>query len=371
MSKFNGERLKSARLLRKYSIQELAELVQISRQVISQYESGRSMPTTIKVEEIAGVLDVPYDYFYEDTTDVSIITTFFRAQATTPKNEKDSQIVKIQTILAVFQFLKDYIEFPVQNIPQDESAADIPKAAKALREAWELGNGPINDLLAHAENNGVFATSLSTGNSKIDAFSINTRSFGEPIFIMALGNEKQSATRRNFNIAHELGHLVLNHYEDGESAHLEDEANEFAAEFLMPAEEFLNDLVTPNKLKPYVDLKRKWKVSISAMIIRAYKLNAITKTEYQNLMRQMAVNKWRVKEPLDDSIEIEQPYTFKLAIDMLLDNNVFTEKQFMESLSNFGLSLHHYFVEELFDLEPDRLKPKQENKVSLRLIKSK
>ena len=58
---------------------------------------------------------------------------------------------------------------------------------------------------------------------------------------------------------------------------MEEEANNFAAAFLLPKESFLADVMQyPNKLEFYVELKRKWKVSISAMIIRAFKLNAIT-----------------------------------------------------------------------------------------------
>lgn len=56
--KFNGERLKSGRLLRQISIQELAEKVELSRQVVSQYESGRSIPSNLaKIKEISDILD--------------------------------------------------------------------------------------------------------------------------------------------------------------------------------------------------------------------------------------------------------------------------------------------------------------------------
>lgn len=189
-----------------------------------------------------------------------MITTHFRSQVSTTKTEREAQIVKINMILAIYAFLQNYIKFPPCRIPTDESAINIKRAAKRLREMWGLGSGLIQHLLSHVENNGIIATSLSTGNHKVDTYSINTYFDGEPIFVIALGNDKSSATRRNFNIAHELGHLVLNHYEDGESKQREEEANEFAAEFLLPADEFIRDLIRPKSLESYVELKRKWKV---------------------------------------------------------------------------------------------------------------
>lgn len=47
-----------------------------------------------------------------------------------------------------------------------------------------------------------------------------------------LYNEKAIARRRNWTVAHELGHILLGH--DGESAHDEREADSFAAALLMP-----------------------------------------------------------------------------------------------------------------------------------------
>ena len=67
----------------------------------------------------------------------------------------------------------------------------------------------------------------------------------------------------------------------------EDEANLFASEFLLPRKAFLSDLqLYANRLNRYVELKRKWKVSIAAMVMRAHSLKAISDSQYQYLMRQ-------------------------------------------------------------------------------------
>ena len=137
---------------------------------------------------------------------------------------------------------------------------------------------------------------------------------GKEQFFVILGEDKESAVRRQFSAAHELGHILL-HNESldieqisrQEFREMESEANEFASAFLLPAKSFMNDLIYPNNLDFYIELKKKWKVSISAMIIRAYKLKAITYNQYQYLMRQISQKGWRTKEPLDDVIQPSRP----------------------------------------------------------------
>src|SRR5699024_3355284 len=89
-----------------------------------------------------------------------------------------------------------------------------------------------------------------------------------------LNYDKGSAVRSRFDLAHELGHLLL-HSQIKESdfnkrsiyKRIEQEANYFASSFLLPEESFGNDLQI-NSLSHYIVLKEKWKVSIAAMIYR-------------------------------------------------------------------------------------------------------
>ena len=90
-----------------------------------------------------------------------------------------------------------------------------------------------------------------------------------------------------------------------EYKYMEEQAHDFASAILVPRDAFLADVSQyPNKLDFYVELKKKWRVSISAMIIRAFRLNAITHNQYQYLMKQLSKRGWRTKEPLDDIIKI-------------------------------------------------------------------
>ena len=107
-------------------------------------------------------------------------------------------------------------------------------------------------------------------------------------------NSTHSVTRQRFTIAHEIGHLVLHQSEDlhvdsqlRSAANFRDEvsslgvddgeieANQFAAELLMPEEFILKDLKAVNAAEPDAaieELAHRYKVSIQSMTIRLSKL---------------------------------------------------------------------------------------------------
>ncbi|OGY55393.1 MAG: hypothetical protein A2951_00970 [Candidatus Buchananbacteria bacterium RIFCSPLOWO2_01_FULL_56_15] len=76
-------------------------------------------------------------------------------------------------------------------------------------------------------------------------------------------NNEQHWHRRRFTIGHELGHLLMGHVCNNDpSDHREQEANEFAAELLMPLALLKNDY---RKIKVLKELARQYKVSEEAM----------------------------------------------------------------------------------------------------------
>ena len=60
--KFNGERLKSARIYRGLTVSELADKIGISKQAISQYEKSDSTPEFKKMVAITNCLNFPSEY---------------------------------------------------------------------------------------------------------------------------------------------------------------------------------------------------------------------------------------------------------------------------------------------------------------------
>lgn len=67
MKLFNGNRLKSARQYRELTVEELAQKINVSKQTISQYETGKieNVPFD-KILSISNVLNFPYKYFAQE-----------------------------------------------------------------------------------------------------------------------------------------------------------------------------------------------------------------------------------------------------------------------------------------------------------------
>ena len=368
---FNGERLKSARLYRGKTIQELADETEISKQAISQFENGKATPSIETLLKIMNVLKFPREYFRQVDDDITV-NTFFRALLTTSKKEQLVQVTKTRTLAKIYEFLEEYIDFPELKIPQiDIENIDIENISLELRDYWGLGINPIANIVNVMERNGIVVSSFKTNESKIDAFTQIHKVHNIERPFVVVGDDKESAVRRQFSMAHELGHIILHNSSvdvdeltKEEYKMMEEESNNFAAAFLLPKESFLADVMQyPNKLEFYVELKKKWKVSISAMIIRAFKLNAITHNQYQYLMKQLSKKGWRVKEPLDDLIFTPKPVLLKKSIDMLIANDVMNEVEIVNELANYGLALNTDDIEMLLSLDKGKLQKKDSNNI--------
>ena len=160
--------------------------------------------------------------------------------------------------------------------------------------------------------------------------------------LVSLGNDKKSATIRNYDLAYELAYIVSTEANIQSKKFSKDE---FACAFLMPKETFLQDLKMVNELEDYVELKKKWIVPISAIILRAYQLGEISYKKYMYLMNEMDKKGWLKKEPLDENIKATSPILLKKSIDILIENNIMSKATLMDNLSNCGLHLYQDDIE--------------------------
>lgn len=381
--KFNGLRLKEGRIYRGYTISDLAKELGVSNQMISKYENENNnvAPTFEALFQLTRFLNFPKEYFYEEPLPVRTGNTYFRSLLTTGKKEREMQFDRVKYLTIIRAMLEDYVDFPELDVPEipDNYLDDVEKAAYKLREYWNLGNKPIKNMVYLLETKGFVITSLKLGKKNIDAFGSHHEVNGKHYYSIVLGNEKRSFYRRQFDVAHELGHKILHDpYMDiddlskEEFKQIEQEANDFAAAFLLPRDAFLREVsIHPNDLSYYVLLKKRWNVSIGAMVMRAYKLGAISDGTYQYMQRQISQKGWRTREPLDDIKEINDPVSMKQAVELLIENDYATGEELVQKLSqHYGLSLNREEIEDLLGLERGYLKtedaPVMDNIVSLK-----
>ncbi|AID45408.1 Transcriptional regulator, XRE family [Candidatus Arthromitus sp. SFB-mouse-NL] len=370
---FNGQNLRNARLYRRMTLNELASKINISKQSISLYENGRTMPDFEKIINISYVLDFPYEFFLQKHTfNYTPTTTYFKSFSSATKLNRISHSLRLNYMSKIYGALSDYVDFPRLNIPaidfnipdcafyeENMVARDqIEHAAEYLRTFWGVGNKPLTNLKHLLEKNGIVITSFKTDDNKIDAFSQRSTIGNEEMYfiVSALGNKSEG--RVNFDLSHELGHILLHPWsEDLESIPKEDfkarekQANMFASAFLLPKDSFSERVkLYPTDLQYYKFLKNEWGVSMQAMIYRSYQLNIISFSQYQYLIKQISKNGWKTNEP-DDYIYRPATNIFQDAIDLLISENVLSVKEIIDLIYRNGVIMNISNLENLLNLK--------------------
>lgn len=384
MNNFNGDRLKLARIYRNMTASELAEKLGVTRQAVLQYEKNDINPKLEMEFKIITTLRFPKDFFYKDSLDtLSVENTFFRALSTTKKIDLQTQEEKTKIIVYIYEFLSRYFNYPELDLPEIDINIDledknsIEDISMKLRAYWNLGENPIENMVNLLENKGIIVSTLNVNNKKIDAFTQVHKVNNNEKYCVVLSNDKQSVARRNFDAAHELGHIVLHSNIEKieelpleEQRKLENQANSFAAAFLLPKAKFFNELVQPLNLEYYKELKKKWKVSIAAMVMRARQLERINNNQYLELVKAMNYRKWKTREPLDNQWKLQQTILFKKSIEMLKNNKILSGSQFVYEIGKCGIPMYSEDLEELLDLERGTLSdynPIDDNEITLKI----
>lgn len=380
---FQGEQLKKARLFRGLTLTELASQTGISKQSLSLYENNGNRPEYERGMKIANTLNVPYEFFLqEDSYSTSTEAIYFRSLVSATKMNRTVQSLKLEYVAKIYEVLAEYVDFPILHLPKIEfwgndnefdeqgSAAElkeIERIAMQVREYWNLGTDPISNLQFTLEENGLIVTGFDTNESKIDAFSQRTllKSQGNhqgEMFLIAVDQGTKPMGRIRFDLAHELAHVLLHPWSEGldmipkeEFKHREVQANMFAGALLLPAESFSRDVQAyPTDLKYYLWLKRKWRVSVAAMVYRSHQLKIITNNQHQYMMRQISKNGWRKQEPDDEPYFLNENI-FQGALDLLFEQRILSPASFMRLLANRGINLFPLDIEDVLHLRSGTL----------------
>lgn len=356
---FVGESLRNIRVMHGYSRKHLSEKIGVTEQAIWQFENGFSSPKLETLNELKKVFHVKNKYFFHEDFLKKQRMRLVEPQAIAYRSEEINSVSKTQSESVHSEFLNNFLEdiISLVTLPKGDiekirdyairnlNSKEIGKREKIIDEIATFARKTIgvpkdsnDNLLYLIEKSGVFVFEKSIG-EKIDAYSFWTLN---NIPYIVLGNLKKSASRRNFDIAHELGHLIL-HYKMGFTEldsktykEIEKEADLFAGCFLLPSEEFrkdFGDLVRVSNPDSYIFLKEKWRVSIQAMAIRAKRLNLLSQEQYSYFWRSITRKGYKKIEPLDEKLTIVRPSKVKSILKLLFENSIIdfeylTDKKF-------------------------------------------
>jgi len=331
MSGFNPERLKEIRVARKMNLPQLAARLGLTKQAVSKYELGKSMPSSEIINKMLNILGISRNYLTKSSIDINRASSslFFRAASTTTETDRCFANIICKWGYEIVSGMNSFEKIPDANFPNFDEGLTIPEKAAYLRQFWNLGNTPIDNIISVLEANGIFVFVVNSSELHTDAYSkiIN----GIPIII--LNEHKGTAVRWRFNLCHELGHLVLHKNLSAtefelNAERIEKEASLFASCFLMPEESFRNSIVT-TRLEGFLGLKKEWKVSIAAMLYNCEYIGIIDNNKYIALQKQLSKKGWRKNEPFDDEFEFEKPKYFHHQVKKYL-----TDKNSFERFNN-------------------------------------
>lgn len=267
-------------------------MVDRSPSTVTKWENGSHSPDAEVLALLGKVLNCPVSWFTKPAAKKKIIQFSFVLSQVLPKIYAHLQNVTWNGSKRVF-FLQESLDLPAVNIPfleiDDYRAIDdepIEVMAAKCRELWGLGISPVKDLLLTIENSGVICSQFEQGSVVMDGYSQWNEEERRPYIILA--TDKGNYYRSRFDAAHELGHIVLHRYVKRldliNFKPIEEQANKFAASFMLPEESFSVELQPYPTLENFVSLKGRWGMSAQAMIHRAKSLELISPLEYQRLL---------------------------------------------------------------------------------------
>jgi len=300
----NPAMVEMARKSRGLTQTEVADKVGCSQGTISKMEQGLYALDDDDLKALSAALGYPVTFFRQRGDLYTPGIRYNRARKQLSKTVRD-QIDAISNIHAyVISELLDAIEIVSdRGIPDyrvDEDGFDSPQeVARALREYWQMPSGPVDNLTALIERAGGIVIHLDVNTKKFDGVYYPFPNLPHIIFL----NKNFSADRLRFTLAHELGHVVM-HQLPKDVKEMEEETNEFAAEFMMPAEEIKNQLYNLS-LEKLARLKKYWKMSMGSILVRAERLGTITKRQYRYLWSKMGKAGYKKNEPV--TVPFEEP----------------------------------------------------------------
>jgi Zn-dependent peptidase ImmA (M78 family)/transcriptional regulator with XRE-family HTH domain len=345
---FQGERLKEARLSRGMFKKTLGDLIGVSGTAITRYEEGEDKPQRDKLELLASHLGFSAEFFLRPAWGETLELIFWRSRAAESKQAREMTEQRMRWACETFSLLEQEVNFPVVALPEMSLPDDfrvitdemVEAAAGKVRRHWNLHDFPIPDATLALENAGVPVINLDIPTDKQDGFCFWSPLLDRPF--VGINTYCVSACRARYDVAHELGHLILHKRSTPQHERapvskriLERQAHRFAGAFLFPRSSFLREVGYPS-LDYFCDLKRRWGISIGAMVFRAHNLGMIGDAEKTALYRGMSRRGWRgpLQEPFDRPTEMpqERPRMLRRGIETMLRENTFDRPMIKSAL---------------------------------------
>lgn len=299
MPSFNPDLFRLAREERGLSQKALADALEVVQSEISKIESGKKVPGEAFVGTIAAFFGYAPEFFAQTDLALPEGGILHRKRSTLSATERNRiEAEALARMLDASALAKCQTAF-TSDLPARDGRTPV-EMARFLRDAWSVPAGPIDNLPLLVERHRVLILAFDFGTDLLDAFALPQPDPEAPACIAFNTNPALPPDRHRFTLAHELGHVVLHRDEfadESDEKRQENEANEFAGEFLAPEADIREDLSPPLTFARLRELKPKWKMSMGALVHRAQDIGVLKKSEASRIWFLFGRYGYRKREP--------------------------------------------------------------------------
>ena len=204
-----GGRLRMARKAKQLSMENLATQVGLSTMSISKYENNKMNPDSTVLLKLAEALGVKVEFFFRE---LELELTPIKKRSHSRLSKTDEQMVAANVLEYVERYFEAISYLPKEKVSLQKksfcSLDDIERVALELRQEWNIGLDPIDSLVRTLEDKGIIIYFVNSV-EKLDALTFAANG----THVIAV-KEDIPGDRQRFNIAHELGHIILDVSED-------------------------------------------------------------------------------------------------------------------------------------------------------------
>ena len=295
---FVSEQLTRARELRCLTKTELAKRIEKTPSAITQFENSVIRPDPQTIGKLALALGFPISFFTRTLImpTVKLDECHFRSLRSVSQYQRHQAVRKGELLHEIILLLEKHgVVFPTEQLSHFKSTnitlEGMDGYAVKMRQAWGLNLGPIHEPIPLFEYFGIRILILDDVCREVDAFSFWHD--GHPYIMLT----PKPASRIHFDLAHELGHLLMHEDAEPGNPETENEANYFASSFLLPKDSFFFESPEYWSLPVYQALKARWRVSIQALVVRSYRLGKLSQASYRRAFTSLNKLGMRQNEP--------------------------------------------------------------------------
>ncbi len=322
---------------------ELANKMGVGQGTVSKIEAGLAHPTMDELEKIAAVLCYPNHFFTQKRRIIGpgITELYHRKREAVSARTLNKvhacaaiRIMNIEDLLRSWEYNKT--EIPI--LPIEDFEANPEKIARTVRAMLQLPPGPIFSMTKVIEDFGGIIIKMDMGTRHIDGFFRRSDNL-PPVFFM---NQNLLPDRWRMTLGHELGHMVM--HTELSNKDIEDEANRFAGEFLAPASE-LKPQLWELSISKMAGLKRYWKISIQALLMRAKQLKVIEDWKQRQMFIQLSKAGFRLREPEELDPPIEPPQLIQQIIAFHKTKLGYTDSDLQNTLATGIDDIYSFYLQ--------------------------